>query len=335
MKKKVFVFVGVIGALVLAQLACSLPWEQNLLEVEEESSSQQPSDEQPLPTPKPEGSQGGNQPSEFCKETLVANINISDGQAFAPDESFQVVWTVENTGECAWSADYALKLMGGDINAAKSLLPLGTPVALGETVTLSVDMQAPSQPGNYVSAWKMQNTQGREFGQGEPPNSPLRVAIKVLPSGQGNQGGNPTPVPTPVLPTLQPVPLALIQSQGEQVTMLTDECYDLHNGGVIGCTEPYAIFTYHQTTKKSLQVMEIKGLDPSVRFAAAVSDEPSKADCEAVIGSGSTVIWPLEDTSYYCYTYTPGMVTYVGWLRPTAHNTNGMTFDYRTWEAMP
>ncbi|MBT4132460.1 MAG: hypothetical protein HN932_13315 [Candidatus Marinimicrobia bacterium] len=330
MKKKVFVFVGVISALVLAQLACSLPWEQSLSEVEEEPSAQQPSVEQ-SPTPNPEESQTGNQPSDFCKETLAANVNIADGQTFAPDESFQVIWTIENTGECAWSADYALKLMGGDINAAKSLLPLGTPIAPGGTVTLGVDMQAPSQAGNYVSAWKMQNAQGREFGQGEPPNSPLRVAIKVLSSGQGNQGGNPTPVP----PTLQPVPVALIQSQGEQVTMLTDECYDLHNGGVIDCSEPYAIFTYHQTTKKSLQVMEIKGQDSSVKFAAAVSTEPTKADCEAAIGSGSTVIWPLNDTSYYCYAYTPGMVTYVGWLRPTAHNTNGMTFDYRTWKATP
>ena len=81
--------------------------------------------------------------------------------------------------------------------------------------------------------------------------------------------------------------------------------------------------------------MEIKGLDPSVKFSAAVSDEPTKADCEAALGSsGSTVVWPLNDTFYYCYTYTPGMVTNVGWLRPTAHNTNGMTYDYRTWKAM-
>lgn len=331
MNKRVFVFVGVIGVLVLAQLACSLPWEQSLLEAEEEISAQEPSVEQPVSTPHLEEPESENQPSEFCKETLAANVNIAEGQTFASAENFQVVWTIENTGECNWSADYTLKLLGGDIDSAESLLPLGTPVAPGEFTTLSVDMQAPSQPGNYISAWKMQNAQGREFGQGEPPNNPLRVAIKVVSSGQGNQGSNLTPVP----PTLLPVPIALIQSQGEQVTMLTDECYDLHNGGIIDCAEPYAIFTYHQTTKKSLQVMEIKGQDPSVRFAAAVSDEPSKADCEAALGSGSTVIWPLNDTSYYCYAYTPGMVTYVGWLRPTDHNTNGMTFDYRTWKATP
>jgi hypothetical protein len=331
MNKRVVVFIGCISALILAQLACSLPWGQTVPEEDEQLSSKQVPVEQPESTPNPEVTQDGNQPSEFCKETLAANVNIAEGQTFDPDESFQVIWTIENTSECAWSAGYALKLIGGDINAAESLLPLGIAIAPGGTVTLSVDMQAPSQPGNYVSAWKMQNPQGREFGQGEPPNSPLRVAIKVVSSGQGNQGSNPTPVP----PTLLPVPIALIQSQGEQVTMLTDECYDLHNGGIIDCAEPYAIFIYHQTTKKSLQVMEIKGQDPSVRFAAAVNDEPSKADCEAALGSGSTVIWPLNDTSYYCYAYTPGMVTYIGWLRPTDHNTNGMTFDYRTWKATP
>ncbi len=332
MNKRVFVFVGVVGALVLAQLACSLPWEQTLPEAEEQTSPEQVPVEQPESIPNPEEPPNGNQPSEFCKESLVANVNIAEGQTFAPDENFQVTWTIENTSECTWSADYTLKFLGGDINVAESLLPLGTPVAPGGTTTLSVDMQAPSQPGDYVSVWKMQNAQGREFGQGEPPNSPLRVAIKVVFSGQGNQGSNPTPVP----PTLVPVPIVLIQSQGEQVTMLTDECYDLHNSGVIDCAEPYAIFTYHQTTKKSLQVMEIKGLDPSVKFAAAMSDEPTKADCEAALGSsGSTVIWQIEDTAYYCYAYTPGMITYVGWLRPTDHNTNGMTFDYRTWEAMP
>ncbi len=151
MNKRIIVFVGIVSVLILAQLACSLPWEQNIPEVEEEPSAQQPSVGQ-SPTPNPEVSQSGNQPSEFCKENLIANVNIADGQTFIPDENFQVTWTIENTGECAWSADYALKLLGGDIHTTENLLPLDTPAAPGETTTLSVDMQAPSQPGNYVSA---------------------------------------------------------------------------------------------------------------------------------------------------------------------------------------
>jgi hypothetical protein len=136
-------------------------------------------------------------------------------------------------------------------------------------------------------------------------------------------------------PEIQPINPSnlLAQSQGDQVTILASECYDLHHVGVIDCTESYALIVYHQVTKKNLTVMEIKGQGvPPVEFAVAGSSQPSKSDCTAALASSNSVIWPLNDNTYYCYVYVIGTHGYYGWLRPIHHDENGMTFDYLTWE---
>ncbi len=485
MNKNLFFIMVLVSALFIAQMACSIPGSSEaqvegsqpvnaLEENEEEGIADVPAATQ-APSPQPgqgnnqpgggqqnQGNQGNNQPgggqqpqgNQPCQDGFIANGNIANGQVFESDESFQVIWTLENTGNCTWNSGYVLKMLGGDIITSESELAVSATVNPGNTTTLSVDMQAPSTPGNYVSAWKMTDGQGHAFGLDSPPNAPLRVAIKVIPAGnQGNQS-NPTPEANPDAavtgsgqtlldgqcfdlnsgqevacnnsaadvmyqfnpvtsgkfhgqnntnlannrdeepdkatceaetyppmahsaledkyfcfqinnivnttygwmrverfdqdgvtfdfmtfktdpPVAQPInPNALfVESQGDQVTMLKGECFDVGNGQLNEqCTGVFAGFLYEETTKRNITVMQI---NPSeVTYAAALSFEPNKSDCETASYNQSP-IWPIKETEYYCYQFTSGINTHYGWLRPTYFDTNGMTFDYLTWQAMP
>lgn len=478
MKKNLFLLIILASVLFLAQIACSLPGvdgsqtegspEQQVPATATPEGSSDTGESQPQPTPQApaqqpgQGGQQGGQPggqqpqgnNPPCQEGFIANANMANGQTYQPGDSFQVNWTIENTGDCTWDSDYTLKLLGGEITTSESELPLTGTVNPGGTTSLLVTMQAPSAPGNYVSAWKMQNAHGYVFGQDSPPDAPLRIAIKVIPSG--NQGNNPTPAPsenpemlisgtgqtllneqcfdlnsgqevdcndsaadikyqfTPVtsgkfhgqnntklannrddepdkatceaeiyptmahsaleekffcfkisnvvqttygwiqverfdqngvtfdfmtfkadMPEAQPInPNALfIKSQSDQVTMLKGECYDVQNGQLNEqCAGVFAGFKFEETVKRNIIVMQINPNE--VTFAAAMSSEPTKSDCENASYNQSP-IWPIKETEYYCYKFNPGMNTYFGWLRPTHFDSNGMTFDYLTWEAMP
>ncbi|MBI9048974.1 MAG: hypothetical protein JEZ00_06135 [Anaerolineaceae bacterium] len=128
-----------------------------------------------------------------------------------------------------------------------------------------------------------------------------------------------------------------VLEEEDQVTIMLDECFDVHHGTEIDCSEPYALLTYEQVTKKSLQVKQVRGLGQApLVFSVALADEPTKSECESLLASTSAVvIWPIDETKYYCYQYVPGMVGYTGWFRPTSYNNNGITFDYLTWNSSP
>ncbi len=476
MKYKVIVLMSIIITLALAQFACSLPGLSETPEADSppedqtvqqpdatESETETPPEQQEEPeqaeAPEPAEPNQPVQPSQpqdgvQCSDGFIANANVTNGQQFQPDDVFQVNWTIENTGDCTWNPQYKLKMLGGDIGVSEEILSLSTPVAPGHSTTLSVEMQAPSQPGAYVSAWKMIDAQGHVFGMDAPPNSPLRVAIKVIPSG----GNTPSPTPEPESnpeaqttgsgetllngqcfdlnngqevdcndssadimyqfnpvtsgkfhgenntelatnrddepdkaaceaevylpmahsaledkyfcfqisnivnttygwirverfdqngvtfdfvtfeadpPQMQPInPNALfVESQGDQVSMLTGECFDVQNGQLNEqCSGVFAGLLFRKMIRNTLTVMQI--VPKEALFSEAFADEPSKSDCENA-SYGQSAIWPISETEYYCYQFTPGVGTYHGWLRPTHFDNNGLTFDYLTWKATP
>ena len=101
--------------------------------------------------------------------------------------------TLINTGSCTWDVGYNLIEMGGDLSPGSSSLALSSEVTPGNSVQLQVSYTAPSQTGVYLSAWKMVDANGGVFGQEDPPDAPLRIKIRVVPSGNPQ----PTPSPTP------------------------------------------------------------------------------------------------------------------------------------------
>jgi hypothetical protein len=127
----------------------------------------------PLPTlafaTSPPLASGG---SSCDNAAFIADATIPDNTHLNPGQKFTKSWIVQNTGTCPWSTTYKLVhvdglAMGGD----ETFVPLQVPV--GQQVQLSVDMQAPTSPGDYYGRWQLQNANDAAFG------SILTVVIKV------------------------------------------------------------------------------------------------------------------------------------------------------------
>lgn len=112
---------------------------------------------------------------------------IPDGTVLLPGEAFVKTWALRNTGNCVWDAGFTLNYVSGANLAVVNQVPL--PAANpGQTVDVSVNMQAPTAPGNYRADWRARAADGTAFG------TPLSVVINV---------------PAPNVPTVEPTATAL------------------------------------------------------------------------------------------------------------------------------
>ena len=93
----------------------------------------------------------------------VADVTIPDGTNFAPNESFTKTWRLQNIGTSTWSSTYSLVFVSGAPMTTSTTVPLNQEVAPGGTVDVSVNMAAPSDPGNYKGFWQVANDQGTAF----------------------------------------------------------------------------------------------------------------------------------------------------------------------------
>lgn len=112
---------------------------------------------------------GGNQsPTNTPNPCVVGARLISDGppannSQIQPGTAFQKTWQVQNTGSCIWVNTYGLlNLSGGSLGAPSlSSIPYTVP---NQTVTLTLNMVAPQQPGTYRSVWQLRAANGAVFG---------------------------------------------------------------------------------------------------------------------------------------------------------------------------
>jgi hypothetical protein len=99
--------------------------------------------------------------------TLVSE-DPQDGQQFKPGEVFKKTWTFKNSGTCVWEAANLMltvanaagdtMLSGGQTPAYRMDMysnPKKTTVAVGETISVALDMQAPAQGGTYTQNWQL------------------------------------------------------------------------------------------------------------------------------------------------------------------------------------
>ena len=63
---------------------------------------------------------------DVCQYDLlfVADVTVPDGTQFAPGETFDKRWKVQNAGVCAWGPDFRIVLVAGDALAAPTELAL-------------------------------------------------------------------------------------------------------------------------------------------------------------------------------------------------------------------
>jgi hypothetical protein len=96
---------------------------------------------------------------------FISDINIPDGTMIPPGTKFTKTWAIKNTGSCAWTPEYSLVYVGGDLLGAPSSLPMTTAnVAPGETTRVSIEFTAPNDLTIHRSFWKFRNASGGTFG---------------------------------------------------------------------------------------------------------------------------------------------------------------------------
>ena len=143
------------------------------------------------PEPKPEPIKNPN-----CNNRIseVADITIPAGTILAPGQTFRKTWLITNVATCTWNENYYLTFIGGDDLGAVDTPVLrynsGAPwkyifprnkgkVWPGETFKLSIDLTAPTEPGEYTAYFRLVDDMGFQFGSGKYSDKPLKVNIIV------------------------------------------------------------------------------------------------------------------------------------------------------------
>jgi hypothetical protein len=105
-----------------------------------------------------EGEQPGTSNARF-----VMDVTIPDNSEIVANAPFRKTWRVENNGSTTWGLGYHLVHVAGEAMTAQLSQPLPA-AAPGEQVDISLDLSAPSAPGNYFGDWRLQDDKGNLFG---------------------------------------------------------------------------------------------------------------------------------------------------------------------------
>ena len=114
-----------------------------------------PARKTPTATPKPT-------PRPAPLASYVADVTIPDNTVFAPDTPFTKTWRLKNSGSQHWGETPELAFVSGDAMNAPAAVSVEEP-PFGDTVDISVDMVAPSEPGVYKGEWRMRTADGESF----------------------------------------------------------------------------------------------------------------------------------------------------------------------------
>jgi len=122
-----------------------------------------------IPTNKPVTSSGGSgayptatRRSGPDQAQLVSQEPI-DGTDYNAGEDFDGKWTFKNIGTSTWTTGFEYRFAGGTNLANANIYPLSKDVKPGESISIIVDMEAPSDGGRYVSNWELVNLNGDVF----------------------------------------------------------------------------------------------------------------------------------------------------------------------------
>ena len=128
----------------------------------------QPTRVPPTPTPVPCNA------GEF-----VDDISIPDGTTITAGASFVKTWRLKNVGSCTWDTRYDVVFVDGTQMGGPNYIDMPKNVAPGQTVDISVTLQAPATAGTYTAKYMLVNPNGVKFGVGASANKSFWVTIKV------------------------------------------------------------------------------------------------------------------------------------------------------------
>ncbi len=228
-------------------------------------------------------------PETPCNQAAAGHpidITIPDGTLMNPGERFTKTWRLENAGSCTWTRMYAVTYFSGNSLKAIQSNPLAQPVEPGEQIDVTVDMQAPEEPGVYQSNWMLSNEEGEMFGIGPNGDAPYWVKIEVVPDVIE------TPQPTP---TVTPTPVVYLEGE---VFLDKGDRFDLDSGASNPADMTTSDFVYQTGDDPAHILLTMNGTE----WALFGEEEPTFGDCAAVETSGNAISFnEVPEGSYVCY----------------------------------
>jgi hypothetical protein len=107
-----------------------------------------------LPTATAASSGSSSATGQGCQ---LVSQSPDDGTHFDAKKTFTASWKVKNTGSDTWdsnSVDFAF-FSGTKMYTGATLHDLPSSVAVGDSITLTIAMAAPKDPGSYKTVWAL------------------------------------------------------------------------------------------------------------------------------------------------------------------------------------
>lgn len=103
--------------------------------------------------------------AECYDSEFLADVNIPDGTKLTPGQDFIKTWHIRNIGTCTWGSDYELIYGGYTVKMDGVPVAIGQSIPPGAEVDVSVQFKAPAEAGEYISYWRMKDSQDYPFGE--------------------------------------------------------------------------------------------------------------------------------------------------------------------------
>jgi hypothetical protein len=173
-----------------------------------------PSDvETGVPVINPEPEAAPEPPRCIYGMAYVADLNLDDKNMTAPPvmqpgQQFTKQWRVQNTGTCAWEADFQLAYVSGNRPEAQmggTYVNVGRQIQPGQTWDVSVNLVAPQAYGTFQAFWRMRDSAKQYFGE------TIWVGIQV-------------PDPNPPPPPPPPPPDSNVNLRADSTYIVAGQC---------------------------------------------------------------------------------------------------------------
>lgn len=115
---------------------------------------------------------GATMPSTPDRAVWVAQ-SPADGSQVVAGSTFQMTWTVKNTGTTKWTTAYQLRYWAGEKFGSPATVNLPKEVNPEEQMDITVSLTAPRNTGEYHGIWVLSTAEGANF-------YPLDVDLKVV-----------------------------------------------------------------------------------------------------------------------------------------------------------
>ncbi len=258
-------------------------------------------------------------PSASCNQALPGvpiDVTIPDDTKLRPGEAFTKTWRLQNVGTCPWTSDYSIVWFSGERLEAPLEVSINETITYGQSVDLSVDMEAPESQGTYQSNWKLRDPSGALFGIG--PNFDSAFWVRIVVEGEPLTTGTPTATTT-ITPTATST--AGVQVSGS-ATLELGNLYDLDNNQINSGGED---LVYQESDENHVLVP----IDNTGMLVFGPS-QPGLNDCQnANLGSDPITVDNLSG-SYICYRTNMALP---GWalINSLDLETGFLNLDIFTW----